>query len=71
MKTTQYLSFNGKVVRTNGSAFKITATTLFGKVLVDADCFYGPQKGTYVNLMTARNALSKELRAALNMNLAS
>lgn len=66
-----YLSYNGRTVRHNGSVYKIIASTLGPNVLVGADCFFGPNKGVYVDLKKARTPLSTELRSAIGMNLVS
>lgn len=66
-----YLPYNGRMVRNNGSIYRIIASTLGSNVLVGADCFFGPNKGIYVDLKKARTPLSAELRSAIGMNLVS
>lgn len=71
MKTQDYLKYNGKVVRNEGSVYKIIATTLGSNVLVGADCVVGPQKGVYVDLLKSRTPVSKTLRTNIGLNLVS
>jgi hypothetical protein len=69
--TQNYLRLNNHIVYQDGNQWRSKTATLFGKVLVDADCFSGPLKGQFVNLITARTPLSRQLRTSIDMNLVS
>lgn len=64
-------NFNGKIVRHNGSVYKIISCRLGKSELIDAESVYGPDKGTVVNLQKGRTPLAGAIRQALNLNLAS
>jgi hypothetical protein len=69
LKPTEYLKFNGKIIRHDGSLYKITSTRLGKSILVDCDVILGENKGTSINLLTSRSKLANNLREMLGMNL--
>ena len=62
---------NGKIVKVNGSVYRIIAQKLGKSVLVDAECTYGVDRGTIINLKKARSVIAGDIRKAINMGLVS
>lgn len=64
-------NLNGRIVRRNGSTYSLTVHSLGGRILAQATCIFGPDKGAEVNLQTGRSPLARDLRNAINLNLVS
>jgi hypothetical protein len=62
---------NGKIVRFHGQIFRLITCRLGGRLLADAECIFGPDKGKVVNLMASRSPLANGIRSAAKMGLVS
>lgn len=65
-------SLNGKTVRFNGNVYRLIAASLFGKLLLSADCVYGPNKGQSINNLNAdRTKVGRGLKNSIKLGLVS
>ena len=62
------LRANGKVVRHDGSVYRIISLKLGSRVLVDAE---NVKSGERLNLMRSRSDLCKSIRNSVELNLVS
>jgi hypothetical protein len=68
-KNVHLAAANGKIIRHNGTPWRVTVQTLGMSLLASAEPFTG--QGQLVNLFDYRNPLARELRGKVDGNLAS
>ncbi len=66
-----YLKFNGKITRFNGTSWRIIAQRLGPKVLVTAECFFGPDKGKEIQVVGDKSSAAQSIRSNLRLGLVS
>lgn len=65
------VNHHNKIVRIDGAVWRVIACRLGKTFLIDAECVFGPERGTVVNLKKSRSPLASRLRGALDLNLVS
>ena len=66
-----YVHYHGKTVKLAGNSWRITAVCFGPGTKASVECFFGPDKGKSIDLISARTPLSRDIRNRIKMNLVS
>lgn len=70
-KTISSLNNNHRVIRSNGVIYKIYASKLGDKTLVDAEIATGPDAGQIIDLRNSKSSVAQTLKNRIKLGLYS